>query len=171
MSATYYLAVDLGAESGRVMVGTLDNGRVSLEEIHRFPNRVLNVGKHLHWDLTHLEKEIFAGLDMAAAKKVSISGISTDSWGVDYVLLDAKGKVLGEPYCYRDEAAVAESPKRLVQEIAVPGNLQGNRHPVDVDQHAVPLSKRSSMMIPKVFAGTDQFLNIADYFGARFSGC
>src|SRR5271169_6089825 len=116
MSATYYLAVDLGAESGRVMLGTLEEGRVSLEEIHRFPNRVLTVEGHLHWDLEQLEKEIFSGLEKAALRQVPISGISADSWGVDYVLLDAKGKALGQPYCYRD-ARTADSPARLFKKL------------------------------------------------------
>ena len=168
MSATYYLAVDLGAESGRVMLGTLENGRVSLEEIHRFPNRVLTIDKHLHWDLTHLEKEIFAGLEKAAARNVSIAGLSTDSWGVDYVLLDAKGAVLGLPYCYRDER-VAESPTRLFKklpfsEIYKETGIQlmsiNTLFHFEAQQHDDPA----------VFAGTDHFLNIADYFNARFSG-
>jgi rhamnulokinase len=116
MSATYYLAVDLGAESGRVMLGALAEGRVSLEEIHRFPNRVLTMDDHLHWDLAHLEKEVFAGIEKASRRDVPISGISANSWGVDYVLLDAKGQALAPPICYRD-ARTADSPARLFKKI------------------------------------------------------
>jgi rhamnulokinase len=168
MSATHYLAVDLGAESGRVMLGTLENGRVSLEEIHRFPNRVLTIDQHLHWDLTHLEKEIFAGLEKADARKVPIAGISADSWGVDYVLLDAKGHVLGQPYCYRD-VRVAESPARLFKKLPFSEIYQ---------ETGIQLMSINTLFHfeaqqhddPAVFAGTDHFLNIADYFNARFSG-
>lgn len=168
MSATYYLAVDLGAESGRVMFGKLEHEQVSLEEIHRFPNRVLTEGKHLHWDLEHLEKEIFSGIEKAGAQKVAIAGISADSWGVDYVLLDAKGNVLGQPYCYRDER-VAESPARLFKklpfsEIYKETGIQlmsiNTLFHFEAQQHDDP----------KVFANADHFLNIADYFNARFSG-
>ena len=168
MSATYYLAVDLGAESGRVMLGTLEKGRVSLEEIHRFPNRVIKDGEHIHWDLDHLEKEIFAGIEKGAARKVSIAGISTDSWGVDYVLLDAKGNVLGQPYCYRD-VRVNESPARLFKklpfaDIYAETGIQfmaiNTLFHFEAQQHADPA----------VFAKADHFLNIADYFNARFSG-
>ena len=168
MSATYYLAVDLGAESGRVMLGTLAEGRVTLEDLHRFPNRVLTIKGHLHWDLAHLEKEIFAGLEKAAARNVPISGISTDSWGVDYVLLDVKGKPLGEPYCYRD-ARTAESPGRLFkhlpfaeiyQETGIQFMTINTLFHFEAQQH----EDRA------VFAGADHFLNIADYFNARLSG-
>jgi len=168
MSATYYLAVDLGAESGRVMLGTLEEGRVSLEEIHRFPNRVLTVSGHLHWDLAHMEKEIFAGLEKAARRNVPISGISTDSWGVDYVLLDAKGQALGQPYCYRD-ARTADSPARLFkklpfadiyQETGIQFMAINTLFHFEAQQHDDPA----------VLGGADHFLNIADYFNARLSG-
>jgi rhamnulokinase len=168
MSATYYLAVDLGAESGRVMLGTLEEGRVSLEDLHRFPNRVLTVNGHLHWDLAHLEKEIFAGVEKAARRNVPISGISADSWGVDYVLLDAKGKALGQPYCYRD-ARTADSPARLLkqfpfaeiyQETGIQFMAINTLFHLEAQQHEDPA----------VLSGADHFLNIADYFNARFSG-
>ncbi len=168
MSATYYLAVDLGAESGRVMLGTLENGRATLDEIHRFANRSLTVAGHLHWDLPHLEREIFAGLDKAAARGVPISGISADSWGVDYVLLNAQGNALGLPYCYRD-ARTADSPARLFKklpfaEIYEETGIQfmaiNTIYHFEAQQHDDPA----------VFAGADRFLNIADYFNARFSG-
>jgi rhamnulokinase len=168
MSATHYLAVDLGAERGRVMLGTLEEGRVSLEEIHRFPNRVLTVNGHLHWDLAHLEKEIFAGVEKAAGRNVPISGISANSWGVDYVLLDAKGKALGQPYCYRD-ARTADSPARLFkklpfadiyQETGIQFMAINTLFHFEAQQHGDPA----------VFSGADHFLNIADYFNARLSG-
>jgi rhamnulokinase len=168
MSATHYIAVDLGAESGRVMLGTLEEGRVSLEEAHRFPNRVLTVHGHLHWDLAHLEKEIFAGVEKAAQRNVPISGISTDSWGVDYVLLDAKGKALGQPYCYRD-VRTADSPARLFKklpfaEIYLETGIQF------MAINTVFHFEAQQQEDPAVFYGADHFLNIADYFNACFSG-
>src|SRR5476649_464809 len=116
MSTTHYLAVDLGAESGRVMLGTLAEGRLTLEEIHRFPNNVVAKGDGLFWDLEQLEQQVFVGLDKAARRNVPIAGISADSWGVDYVLLDKKGNALGQPYCYRD-ARTADSPDRLFKKL------------------------------------------------------
>lgn len=168
MSVTSYLAVDLGAESGRVMLGTLENGRVSLEEIHRFPNRVLTANGHLHWDLAHLENEIFAGLGKAGLRNVPISGISTDSWGVDYVLLDAKGTALGQPYCYRD-ARTADSPARLFKKLPFAEIYQET----GIQFMAINTLfhfEAQQQEDPAVFSGADHFLNIADYFNARFSG-
>ena len=167
-SATHYLAIDLGAESGRVMLGTLEGDRVALEEVHRFPNHVLTAGKHLHWDLPHLEKEIFRGLESAAQRGVPISGISADSWGVDYVLLDAKGRVLGQPYCYRDPRT-AGSPARLFKKLPLAEIYQetgiqfmtiNTLFHLEAQQHEDPA----------VLSGADHFLNIADYFNARLSG-
>jgi rhamnulokinase len=168
MSATYYLAVDLGAESGRVMLGTLQEGRVSLEEIHRFPNRSLTVNGHLHWDLAHLEKEIFAGVEKAAQRNVPISSISADSWGVDYVLLDAKGRALGQPYCYRD-ARTADSPGRLFKKLPFTEIYQETGiqfMAINTVFHFEAQQHEDSA----VLSAADHFLNIADYFNARLSG-
>lgn len=168
MSATHYLAVDLGAESGRVMLGTLQEGRVSLEEIHRFPNRTLTAGKHLHWDLDHLQTAIFDGIEKAAARGLPIAGISTDSWGVDYVLLDAKGAALGNPYCYRDawtHDATARLFKKLpfadiYQETGIQFMTINTIYHLEAQQHEDPV----------VLTSADHFLNIADYFNAQLSG-
>jgi len=168
MSATHYLAVDLGAESGRVMLGTLDDGRVALEEIHRFPNRTLTVGKHLHWDLDHLQTAIFLGVEKAAARGLPIAGISTDSWGVDYVLLDAKGAAISNPYCYRNpwtHDATARLFKKLpfadiYQETGIQFMTINTIYHLEAQQHEDPV----------VLSSADHFLNIADYFNAQLSG-
>jgi len=168
MSATHYLAIDLGAESGRVMLGTLDENRIAVEEIHRFPNRVLTLNGHLHWDLSHLEKEIFTGIEKAAQRTVPISGISTDSWGVDYVVLDAQGKAPGQPYCYRD-ARTADSPARLFKilpfaEIYAETGIQFMA--INTIYHFEAQQQDD----PSVFSGADHFLNMADYFNAQLCG-
>jgi rhamnulokinase len=168
MSATHYIAVDLGAESGRVMLGTLEEGRVSLEEAHRFPNRVLAVNGHLHWDLVHMEKEIFAGVEKAARRNLPISGISADSWGVDYVLLDAKGGALGQPYCYRD-VRTADSPARLFKKLPFAEIYQETGIQF-MAINTVFHFEAQQQDDPAILSGADHFLNIADYFNARLSG-
>lgn len=100
--ATNYLACDLGAESGRVMLGTLDAGKIALEELHRFPNGPVKHDGALHWNIEALFVELKAGLKKAAARKLPIASISTDSWGVDYVLYDADGKIMSPVWHYRD---------------------------------------------------------------------
>ena len=94
-----YAAVDLGATSGRVVRGSLDGGRVELEEVHRFDNRPVRLPDGLRWNLLHLFTEALAGLRRAGA----IDGVGVDTWAVDYALLDAEGRVLGLPFHYRDE--------------------------------------------------------------------
>ena len=100
--ATHYLACDLGADSGRLMLGTLDNGKISLEEIHRFPNGPVKTSGALHWDFAGLLEQLKTGLKKAAARQLPIASISTDSWGVDYVLYDDRGLVMQPVWCYRD---------------------------------------------------------------------
>ena len=96
-----YLAVDLGAESGRVVLGRFDGGRVSLEEVHRFPNRTVSLPDGLHWDVLRILCEIKDGL-AKAARETHVEGVGVDSWGVDFGLLDGEGALLSNPYHHRD---------------------------------------------------------------------
>ncbi|HEY1174353.1 MAG TPA: rhamnulokinase family protein [Verrucomicrobiae bacterium] len=102
MTTHHYLACDLGAESGRLMLGTLREGRVTLEEIYRFPNPVLRQGESMHWDIPQLFTELKSGLRLVAKRKLPIASISTDSWGLDYVLFDAQGALIPPTFHYRD---------------------------------------------------------------------
>ncbi len=94
-------AVDLGAESGRVLVGTFDGGRLALEDVHRFPNVPVTVGGTLEWDALRLLGDITAGLRRAGAGG-EVSSLAVDSWGVDFGLLDERGRLLANPVHYRD---------------------------------------------------------------------
>jgi rhamnulokinase len=100
--ATHYLACDLGADSGRLILGTLDNGRISVEELHRFPNGPVKTSGALHWNFAGLLEQLKVGLKKAAALRLPIASISSDSWGVDYVLYDDRGLVMQPVWCYRD---------------------------------------------------------------------
>jgi rhamnulokinase len=95
---TEYAAIDLGASSGRVVAGRLADGRVRLQELHRFPNRPVRLPDGLRWNLLHLFTEA-----LEALRGRSFAGVGVDTWGVDYALLDGHGRVLGLPYHYRDE--------------------------------------------------------------------
>jgi rhamnulokinase len=102
-----YLAFDLGAESGRAILGTLANGRVELEEMHRFANRPVQLATGLHWDVLYLWQQVNEGLRQAAQRTAGqVQGIGLDTWGVDYALLDRNGELLGFPYHYRDRRTV-----------------------------------------------------------------
>jgi rhamnulokinase len=97
-----FAAVDLGADSGRVVLGRLEGGAVNLEVVHRFANRPVRLPDGLHWNLLGLFADTLEGLARAAAG-APLRGIGIDSWGCDYALLDDAGRVLGMPFHYRDE--------------------------------------------------------------------
>lgn len=98
-----FLAIDLGASSGRVLLGRWTGARFDLHEVHRFPNAPVSVLGHLHWDVLRLWTEITTGLARYAALfEAPLAGIGIASWGVDFALLDQAGTLLGNPYTYRD---------------------------------------------------------------------
>ena len=98
-----YLAMDLGAESGRVIAGALAGDRLSLEVLHRFDNVPLRAATGMHWNLPLIQEEILEGLRRAGSRQGGrFSGIGVDTWGCDYGLLDAEGTLLGPPFHYRD---------------------------------------------------------------------
>src|SRR5437016_12690658 len=104
MKVRCYLAVDLGAESGRVMAGLWDGKRMRLEEVHRFANGAVEIAGTLRWDVLRLWAEIKNGLAAAAARYGKAPrSIGVDTWGVDFVLLSKSNQLLGQPYHYRDE--------------------------------------------------------------------
>jgi rhamnulokinase len=100
---SHYLAFDLGAESGRAMLGSVSAERLELEELHRFPNTPVRVFQSLYWDTLRLWHEIQEGLRLAARERqLSVRGIGVDTWGVDFALLGADGALIDNPRHYRD---------------------------------------------------------------------
>ena len=97
-----YLALDLGAESGRAILGVLGSGRLTLQEVHRFSNIPVRVPEGLQWDVLHLWSEIKAGFTASVKNGLRLDGIGLDTWGVDFALLDRKGALLANPFHYRD---------------------------------------------------------------------
>jgi len=102
MAARSYLAVDLGAESGRVIAGRFDGCRVTLDELHRFANGPIPIAGSLRWNVLGLWDGIREGLARAAKAGGDYASVGVDTWGVDYVLLDKAGELLGLPFHYRD---------------------------------------------------------------------
>ena len=100
MTTENYLAFDLGAGSGRGILGRFDGERLSLEELHRFPNDGVRVHDHLHWDVLRLFTEMKTGLAKAAPEAPVSLGV--DTWGVDFALLDRSGALVANPHHYRD---------------------------------------------------------------------
>ena len=163
-----YLAFDLGASSGRAMLGRFDGRRMAMEAIHRFPTPLLEDGARLYWDLEAIWPELQEGLRLAREAAPRLRSLSVDSWGVDYVPLDAKGRHVRKAYCYRDprtqgmmEKAEARAPAAAlyaatgIQFIAI-----NTLYQILADQEHEP----------GLFAQTANRLMIADYFNYRFSG-
>jgi sugar (pentulose or hexulose) kinase len=99
-----YLALDLGAESGRVVAGAFDGRKLVLDEIHRFPNAPVQVQGTIYWDVLSLFAEIKRGLSIAAKKEgTALASLGVDTWGVDYGLVDVQGRLLSNPCHYRDK--------------------------------------------------------------------
>src|SRR5712692_6121520 len=96
------VAVDLGAESGRVTVGRFDGERLAVTEVHRFPNVPVRASGTLRWDILRLYHEVLEGLRAARREAGSVDSIGVDSWAIDFGLLDRKGRLLQNPVHYRD---------------------------------------------------------------------
>lgn len=102
MAKTSFLAIDLGATSGRAILATLDEGKLEMNEIHRFPNAAINIHGKFYWDIFSLYAEIKKGLKACGALGVKPVSIGIDTWGVDFGYVSEDGAVLGLPRAYRD---------------------------------------------------------------------
>lgn len=106
MRPAAHLAIDLGAETGRAVLGRLRDDVLHVEELSRFPNQPLRRADGLHWDIESLWQGVLegirAGVARATEQDASLRSIGVDTWGVDFSLLDARGRMLVEPFCYRD---------------------------------------------------------------------
>lgn len=119
-----YLAIDLGAESGRAVLGWWDGACLQLREIHRFPNRPVSIGGTLYWDVFFLFAEIQQSLQKAQAESPEpVESVGVDTWGVDFALLDSQGRLLSAPVHYRDrrtegmmERVLAQIPRETLYE-------------------------------------------------------
>jgi rhamnulokinase len=116
---THYLAYDLGADSGRLLLGMLADGKILVEELHRFPNGAVKSAGALHWNFDNLITELKVGLKKAAARNLPIASISADSWGVDYVVYDERGLPMLPVWHYRD-ARTAAGVETVKSKIAWP---------------------------------------------------
>ncbi len=164
----HYLAVDLGAESGRVMHGVLSQGRLTLEEIHRFPNAPVKIHGSLRWNLVQLFAEIIVGLRKAGQARLAISGISCDAWGVDYAFVNDSDPMVSLPYHYRDERtdAVMEKVFGQVSSEAI-FNATGIQF---MSINTLYQLWTDVQTRPEILAAAKTFLNIGDYFNYLLCG-
>ena len=117
-----FLAFDLGAGSGRAMLGQLAGDKLALKELHRFPNKMLKTRGSLHWDTARLFENILQGLACCSALEgLNLHSIGIDTWGVDFALLSADDSLLDFPHTYRDDRT--EGAVEEVLKLISPGKL------------------------------------------------
>ena len=160
--STAYIAVDLGASSGRVMLGTVDRDVVAVEQVHRFPTRALRLPDGLHWDLGHLYAEVLAGVRAASERGASPRGIGFDSWGVDYALLSGAGSILGAPFHHRDARTAGRSASLDATQLYAATGIQT----LDINTLTQLLAEDPRGAI----SAAEMLLFIPDLFGYLFTG-
>ena len=169
MTEQVYLAIDLGAESGRVMAGLFDGQQVRLEELHRFPNGPVHVADTMRWDLLRLWSEIQTGLAKAATRfGQSIVSVGVDTWGVDFVLLSKTGEMLGQAYNYRDPRTrgVMEQTFHRVPRAEVFAETGLQFMEINSLYQFIAMNQANKALV----AQADRFLMIPDFFHWLLSG-
>lgn len=168
MTDRYYIACDLGAESGRVILGHLQEGKLQFEEVHRFANGAVRIQDSVRWNILGIFDELKQGLRAVAARGLPIAGVSVDSWGVDYVMYNKRQPMVSTPYQYRDsrtEKTYAETLDTVGKELIF----------AETGIQFMSLNTLYQLIAevadnPELVAAADHFLNIADYFHFLFSG-
>lgn len=112
----YFFAIDLGATSGRTILGHFSDNGLELEEINRFPNRLIEVGNHFFWDIYALYQHVIDGLKAVASRDIELTSIGIDTWGVDFVCVGRDGQFMRQPYAYRDPHTTG-APERFFERI------------------------------------------------------
>ncbi len=164
----YYLAIDIGASSGRHILSHLENGKIILEEIHRFPNGMIRLEDELVWDVDQLFEEIKTGMKKCRELgKIPVS-VGIDTWAVDFVLLDEKNKRIGNAVAYRDDRTVGMDIEvyRCIQEEELYQRTGIQKQLFNTIYQLMSLKKRR----PKELSRAKKMLMIPDYFHYLLTG-
>lgn len=166
--ASHYLAFDLGASSGRAILGRLSGGQMKMEELHRFETSVVKTEGHLSWDIDQLWQDLQVGVGRALEEAPNLRSLSVDSWGVDYVPLDKNMRPVRSPYSYRDARTKGQIDRALEkasrQKIYEATGIQF----MEINTLCQLLADQ--VKEPETAQKTALYLPIADYFNFRFSG-
>jgi rhamnulokinase len=165
---TYNLAFDFGASSGRMILSKYEDGKIELEELHRFANEPVRIGKVFYWDTFRLFHELKTGLKKAAARKIPIASMAVDTWGVDYGLLDKNGNMIGMPINYRDDRTIGVIQRfnRLVplEELYASTGIQF------MNFNTIFQFLADKEMRPEIYEAADKFLMMPDLFNYFLTG-
>jgi len=164
-----YLAIDLGAESGRTIAGTLDHDRLTLTETHRFANGPVRLPDGLHWDVLRLWSDIKTGIGISSAKfSKRLDSIGLDTWGVDFALLDKHGALLSNPFHYRDSRTdgMLEEAFKLMPRAEIFANTGIQFMQINTLYQLLAMSLQKSPL----FDVAKSFVTIPDLFNYWLSG-
>lgn len=164
----YYLAIDIGASSGRHILAHMEDGKIKLEEIYRFPNGMIEQDGQLVWDINRLFQEIKAGMKKCVTlKKIPVS-MGIDTWAVDFVLLDGEGKILGNSVAYRDSRT--QGMDKIVYKAVDENKLYEmtgiQKQPFNTIYQLMAVKESK----PEYLAKAKKMLMIPDYFHYRLTG-
>ena len=163
-----YLAFDLGASSGRAVIGVFNGERLTLEEGHRFPNRIIRVLDHLHWDILGLFEEMQQGLRLCARSGRTLRSIGVDTWGVDFGLIGKDRTLLGMPYAYRDPhtSGIMESAFTLASRDMIFEQTGIQFMPINTLYHLIALQRADSPLLQSA----ERLLMIPDLLNLFLTG-
>lgn len=168
MANKYYLAIDIGASSGRHILGWLENGKIRLEELYRFENKLVKRNGHLCWDIEHLFAEVVAGIKECRRRERIPASIGIDTWGVDFVLLDKEGKILGDTVAYRDSRThgMDEEVRRVISEEELYSRNGIQKQLFNSIYQLLAIKKET----PETLDKAESFLMIPEYLNYRLTG-
>lgn len=168
MSKCYYLAVDIGASSGRHIVGWMEDGRLCLEEVYRFPNGMIAKNGHLCWDHEALVGHVLEGLRQCDAVGKRPTTMAIDTWGVDFLLLDREGQVIGDAVGYRDDrtANIDKTVYKQISEADLYARTGIQKQPYNTVYQLMALKEQS----PEQLAQAETLLMMPDYLNYRLTG-
>lgn len=164
----YYLAIDIGASSGRHILGHLENGRMVLEEVHRFDNRQVRKNGHDCWDIDHLWQGILDGLKACKAMGKVPATVGIDTWAVDFVLLDRDGQPVGDAVAHRDSRT--EGADKLVEKKISPADLYARTGIQKQNFNTIYQLAALQKEHPEQLEAAHSLLMIPDYFHYRLTG-
>ncbi len=170
--ANGYVAIDLGAESGRAVVGVLNSAGLRLEVVHRFPHEILQLPSGLHWDITGLWREIVQGLraagEWAAENSITLISVGVDTWGVDWALLSQSGELIALPHAYRDPRN-SEAFDKVVKKLGV-GEIYRATGIQLLSLNTLYSFSALQQASPEIVDASDQLLFLPDLFHYWLSG-
>ena len=163
-----YLAIDIGASSGRHILGTVEDGKITLKEVYRFVNSQVRKNGHDCWDIEKLVESVKAGID-EAAKTTKIDSIGIDTWGVDFVLLDKDGSLCSDSVAYRD-TRTAGADKEIEAEVMSFAELYRRAGIQKTSFNTIYQLWALKKEHPEQLAKAAHFLMVPEYLNYRLTG-